>query len=412
MTTMDYASPLPAAVPSPNRWSSWPGRSRAAATFTLDGDDGLEGHLERTCARVLSGIRGLIPERKLEGLFLGGGYGRGEGGVLSQTTGDRPYNDLEFYVAIRGPRHLNEIRYGRRLTVLGEILTHLAGVEIEFKITSLAELAAQPISMFSYDLVEGHRLLWGGTAAKLLPGCDHHRRAEELPPMEATRLLMNRCSGLLLARAQLEREPFTAAAADFVRRNIAKAQLALGDAVLASEGFYRWSCRERHGRLRRLARHEPSPWHDALVRHHAAGLEFKLHPVAAALPREILQARHAEVTDLARQCWIRLESRRLGRSFASAQDYAADPINKCPGTSPARNFILNLRIDGLRLKSRPNPWRHPRQRVLHALAVLLWEPAVIFNPEVELRLRRELQTRAKTPEQWLAAYRALWRRVQ
>src|ERR1019366_7509077 len=123
--------------------------------FTLDGDDALEQHLERACARVLSGIRGLVPPGKLEAVLLGGGYGRGEGGVLRGPAGDRPYNDLEFYVAIRGNRHLNEIRFHRRLEVLGEILTHLADVEVEFKVTSLEELAARPVSMFSYDLVAG-----------------------------------------------------------------------------------------------------------------------------------------------------------------------------------------------------------------------------------------------------------------
>src|SRR5471032_2647908 len=128
--------------------------------FTLDGDDALERHLERTCTRVLSGIRGLVPAEKLEAVLLGGGYGRGEGGVLRSLAADRPYNDLEFYVAIKGRRHVNEFRYHRRLEVLGEILTHLADAEIEFKITSLAELAAQPVSMFSYDLLARHRLLW------------------------------------------------------------------------------------------------------------------------------------------------------------------------------------------------------------------------------------------------------------
>src|SRR5213075_351651 len=98
---------------------------------------------------------------RLEGLLLGGGYGRGEGGVLPTASGDRPYNDLEFYVFLRGNRHLNELRFGRALHVLGEILTPQAGVEVEFKIASLRELASTPISMFSYDLVVAHRWIIG-----------------------------------------------------------------------------------------------------------------------------------------------------------------------------------------------------------------------------------------------------------
>lgn len=386
--------------------------SARSPRFTLDGDDALERQLERTCARVLSGIRGLIPAPKLEAVLLGGGYGRGEGGVLRGPAGDRPYNDLEFDVAIKGNRHVNEFRYHRRLDVLGEILTHLAGAEIEFKITSLAELAARPVSMFSYDLIAGHRLLWPRASAPHLPGCDHHGCSESIPSAEATRLLMNRCSGLWFARVELEREPFTPAAADFVRRNIAKVQLACGDAVLTACGRYHWSCRERHHRLACLTANEPSPWLDAVLRHHGAGVEFKLHPASGGIPRDALIALHREVTALARQCWLCLEARRLGRAFPSARAYAEDTGDKCPGSPRLLNFLLNLRANGFRLRAHPSPWRHPRQRIFNSLALLLWEPATFTDPDLRRRLGTELNTRASTIDEWIAAYRAVWCRVR
>ncbi|HTA30876.1 MAG TPA: hypothetical protein VK731_10335, partial [Candidatus Cybelea sp.] len=54
----------------------------SATRFTLDGDDNMERHLARTCRACLAGVRQVVPENKLEALMLGGGYGRGEGGVL------------------------------------------------------------------------------------------------------------------------------------------------------------------------------------------------------------------------------------------------------------------------------------------------------------------------------------------
>lgn len=386
--------------------------SAAPARFTLDGDDALESHLAQTCARVLSGIRGLIPGAKLEAVFLGGGYGRGEGGVLRGPGGDRPYNDFEFYVAIAGNRHLNEFRYHHRLEVLGEILTHLADAEVEFKITSRAELAVSPVSMFSYDLITGHRLLWSRPDAPALAGCEHHRSAGSIPVAEATRLLMNRGTGLLLARAELARMPFTPAAADFVRRNIAKAQLACGDALLTSLGRYHWSCRERHHRLEQLATSQPWPWFDAVIHHHRIGVEFKLHPVSENSPPELLRPLHAELTALMWQCWQWVESRRLVRVFPSARAYAADPIDKCPGTSRLRNFALHLRANGGHGRAQPNPWRHPRQRVLHALALLLWEPAALTDPIASAQLALELGLRHQPLAGWLPAYRALWARAR
>ncbi|PYL00605.1 MAG: hypothetical protein DME19_04510, partial [Verrucomicrobia bacterium] len=91
--------------------------------FTLEGSDELEAHLERTCQQVLARVRRLIPERKLEGLLVGGGYGRGEGGVLKTEAGDRPYNDLELYVFLRGNNFVNQRRYQAPLHELGKRLS-------------------------------------------------------------------------------------------------------------------------------------------------------------------------------------------------------------------------------------------------------------------------------------------------
>ncbi len=378
--------------------------------FTLDGSQPLEDHLELTCAQIAAGIRGLIPRRRLAGIWLGGGYGRGEGGVLRTPARDRPYNDLEFYVFLRGNRHLNERRFGRALHVLGEILTPQAGVDVEFKIASLRELAAGPISMFSYDLVVGHRGLAG--SEDLLAGCAHHRDAEKIPLSEATRLLMNRCSGLLLARQRLEQTVFTPADADFVQRNIAKAELALGDALLVAFAQYHWSVRERHRLVERLTRTPAMPWLDEVRRGHAAGVAFKLHPARSTASRETLKAQLAVVTTQAAQVWLWIEQQRLGRTFASLADYASESTEKCAELTGLRSAMVNLNLFAARaLKSPARLPRHPRERILNTLPLLLWTPALLHEPPVRAVVQRELQTTADDPAGLMHAYRTLWSRV-
>src|SRR5207253_2635801 len=83
---------------------------------------------------------GLSPGRRLAGLLLGGGHGRGEGGVLKTGAGDHPYNDLELYVFLRGNNFLNERRYHAAFDELGRQLSPVAGVEVEFKVLSLPKL--------------------------------------------------------------------------------------------------------------------------------------------------------------------------------------------------------------------------------------------------------------------------------
>jgi hypothetical protein len=380
-----------------------------APRYTIDGSDELETHLARSCAKIAAGIRGLIPASKLEAVLLGGGYGRGEGGVLRTPEGDKPYNDLEFYVCVRGNRHLNEKLHGQALHVLGEILTKQVGVEVEFKITSLRAIAASPTSMFSHDLIVGHRWLIGDEP--LLAGCAQHRDAAQIPLSEATRLLMNRASGLLFARERLARATFTPADADFVARNIAKAQLALGDAVLVNHGQYHGRVQERHRRLQRIAHAEDAAWLRELCGHHAVGVSFKLHPERSTTPREMLQAALAPVCDLALQTWLRIEERRLRTRLGSAEDYAASAVDKWPDARAVRNVFVNLKVLGPRGVFSDRATRHPRERVVHALALLLWEPATLTSPPLRERVQRELRTTASDFGGLVRAYRELWEQV-
>ena len=337
--------------------------------FTIDGDDGLEARIAGFCATASHGVQRIVRRRKLEALWLGGGYGRGEGGVLRLPGGDQPYNDLEFYIFIRGNRLLSRRLYGPPLRALAEAMGQTARIDVEFHIESCAHLRRCPPSMFYYDLVAGHYVAAGADDLLLARHADPRR----LPVSEAARLLMNRGWGLLLAAQRLSRREFSPEAADFVARNIAKAQLAFGDAVLTVYGQYHWSCLERHRRLSALTEADPLPWMRELREHHRAGVEFKLHPQRRTTSAELLTAEHRRVTAFARQVWLWVESRRLGIRFDSPRDYATSRVDKWPNSSPWRNRLLNARIAGPVALWSPQSKQHPRGRVLNQLASLLWD---------------------------------------
>lgn len=385
--------------------------TRPEQRFTPSGSDELEDHLEHVCARVLRGVRGLIPAHQLEALYLGGGYGRGEGGVLQTSDGERPYNDLEFYVFLRGNRHLNEWRHARALDVLGEILTPAAGAHVEFKIASRPELARQPVSMFSYDLVAAHRLLFG--SVKYFEPCAHHCHAPRIPLAEGTRLLMNRLTGLLLARERLEAPTFTTADADFVCRNIAKAQLALGDAVLVVQHRYHWSAKERHRRLRfDLAQGAMPGWREDILRLHAAGVQFKFHPERSTTSREALRDQWEKLVPFAQLVWLWLEEQRLGPRFPDARSYALHPRAKFPELRTWRGALATLKQVGPRALLARDPLEPARERLVRSLALLLWAPEAFTHPRLLTRLQRELHTDAVAFPAFMRAYVRLWERAR
>ncbi len=379
----------------------------STSRFTLDGSAELENLLASICRRVRAGVQSLVPGKKIEAIMLGGGYGRGEGGVLKTSVGDRPYNDLEFYVCVQGSQWLNQRRYGKGLEMLGEELSADAEIEVELKLFSLAKLERARVSMFYYDLVAGHRWVWG--TESLLAGCSHHLQADRIPLCEATRLLMNRCSGLLFAKERLQRGDLGAEDADFVRRNLAKAQLTFGDALLTARRQYHWSCRQRHERLERFLPGEDLPSLPEVLRHHAVGVNFKLHPWRAKATPVALQSLHQDLTALGLQLWLWLESHRLDNTFTSPRHYALSPVNKCPETDLWRNCLVNLETAGPRVLFSPRAALNPRMRLLHALSLLLFEPDSMRDAPLLNRLQSELATDATTFRGLTTAYKSLWR---
>ena len=315
---------------------------------------------------------------------------------------------MEFYLLIRGPILLGEPALRPKLHEAGERLAASAALDIEFKIISLKKLRQSATSMFYYDLVCGHRWLIG--TDELLKDCGHHRDAGRIPLSEAARLLMNRCSGLLFSAELLARHKFDAADADFVGRNLAKAQLGFGDALLAAHGQYHWSCLERTARLNHLRCDPALPWIQSLRQHHAAGIEFKLHPIRSTESRESLLARHAELSALAEELWLWLESRRLGAHFRSPWQYASSRINKCPETHPVKNRLVNLRTFGPTALLRPSASRYPRERLFHSLPLLLFEPAALDQRAALRAVQGALQTNASTFSELVQTYRRLWSR--
>ena len=377
----------------------------------MDGSDALERHLSATCRRVREEVLRLVGEGDVEALLLGGGYGRGEGGVLRTAEGDKPYNDLEYYVLTRTPRLLSERKWREPLHELGERLSPDAGLEVEFKVLDFRALRAGAVTMFTYDLAMGHR--WVVGEESMLAGCEHLRNAAGIPAHEATRLLFNRCSGLLFSAERLSRGTFGPEESDFVGRNLAKVQLALGDALLALRRAYHWSCRERHARLEALRDAGLPAWFQEVLNHHSQGVDFKLHPVRVTDSRERLAARHRELSGLAMKVWLWSESSRLGRAFASARDYALDPGNKCPEQPVWRNALVNARAFGLGAAFGSGGFRYPREGLFRALALLLWEPATFTDPALAGAVRVSLRCGPGGSADLagsVQAYERIWRR--
>lgn len=242
---------------------------------TADRVPEIESLLERVVPEIAADVVGLdIPE--LAGIFLGGGYGRGEGGVFRDSGGaPRLYNDLDFFVFTAGASRRRRREIDRMVEPVARRWTETLGIDVDFgpaKNTSALRRVAR--TLMYQELRHGFWRLWGECD---LPALIPAIGAEKLPPFEGARLLLNRGMGLLLAAGHPVGGPEDV---DFVLRNLNKAVLGGADALLISAGRYRYRAPERLAAFETLAKERGLA--PERVEQYARALAFKASPDARA----------------------------------------------------------------------------------------------------------------------------------
>jgi hypothetical protein len=206
-------------------------------TFTASRDP----EAEQLLADVLQKMGAELSSTGLT-VCLGGSYGRGEGGVRQDRDKGILYNDLDFFVFGKKSR--------QHETLLKEIshrYEKMLHIDVDFsRITDPGEIKSSARRLMMQELKRSYALVCGpDVLAALLPEFP----ASALPFSECCRLLLNRGMGLLLAGEKIARN---ASDTDFILRNINKALLGTGDAMLIASGNYKWRLAERKEALKAL----------------------------------------------------------------------------------------------------------------------------------------------------------------
>lgn len=297
----------------------------------------------------------------LEALILGGGYGRGEGGIEIIDGTEFPYNDLDFTLVVNAPASVPHTK----LNTISNTYAEQLGIHVDFsRPLTLKAIQHWPPWLMWHDLLNGHIVLSGPEDVLTAHAPDSVKAPP--PPIEALRLLLNRGAGLLWAmRVVRDAEPEPDRG--FTLRNAYKLLLALGDALLISYGRYATSYRGRDALLEPLAKDRVAVRDLQLVVAYRDALRFKFSP------HEFSETRidNAALVSHAR-LWAQVlrltEERRTGRSWRDIDDYAADgfirehAMHQLPELS--KNVIRNLRCRRL-------SWKHPRERLYRDITRLL-----------------------------------------
>ena len=339
--------------------------------FTIDGSLALEDRIEQDMLDIRGSVLAQVGEENLAGLVLGGGYGRGEGGVYVVDGEEKVYNDYDFYVVVPFKSPLRRRCVARQLAKVKADVEPGCGIHVDFgPPTAKAELPQQPYELMLMELKEGYYVLYGPEGIlDSLPDYD-----VSAPPLEeGARLFMNRGVGLLMAEILLREErALNREEHEFAVRNTYKAMMAMGDGVLMTERKYHPSYSVRRERVSSLAPLELGWWPEMQAAY-ANALEFKFHPCHDLPDGQSLRSWFDGMCSLFMQVFLWYERNRLANSELDWSGYMSLPT-RLPVLNRGnrmKNIYRNIR----KLKGEIPPlsefFLHPRDRILKRLPGLL-----------------------------------------
>ena len=232
---------------------------------------------DRLAADAVKGIGAEVDSLRvprLQGVVLGGGYGRGEGGVWvreegtgkreegrgkrEQGTGKREeglYNDLDFFaVTDEGASDADIAAIAAALAPVAERWSGRLGIDVDFTVRTPWRLRHDRERLMVQELLHGYFDVAGRKGADMFAGIEV-RPPSALPWTEAVRLLVNRGMGLLLAKEEGRGKKEEAGKREqgrgnreddgFIVRNVNKCVLGAGDARLIARGGHLWKAEDR-----------------------------------------------------------------------------------------------------------------------------------------------------------------------
>jgi rhamnosyltransferase len=345
--------------------TSAPAPSHARERFTLRGEPEDEALVARTLAATCARIDAVMGERA-KATVLVGSFGCGEGVVRLHAGSRRIHGDLDLVVIVRGPREARRAR--RACEAVSEEISRTEGAVVDVWPVSERELSEPCGRLLWIDAaLRGARVIAGDRGVlRRLEGLGARAAAGE----EIGRLLANRATGLALSRlaADAGRHDGVAAA-----RHVAKAWLAVGDAILLLLDRYEASSTARLAQLERFAKIE-APVARAVVAGYAWALGTRAATEDASLTPAQLDAEAARI-------WYAhsaIEAQRLCvPDLATPERYAALSsriYGDLPDVPAAARLFGGARAAARRLITWRRAGRHPREALARAAALLAFAP--------------------------------------
>jgi hypothetical protein len=286
------------------------GAAAGRRSFTVHADPAIDAVVERHLGLIRDTL--LAADDRIQALVLVGGFGRGEGTVIRDGGGFRPYNDYDLVVIHPRPGECGPV-----VASLPRLARQLGLGHVDAEIMSAGELARASPSMHVHDMVHGGHVFHGDPA--ILSSVPARSAAgDQVGVGPASQLLLNRLTCLLecVRGEHFAAPPRTAEERFGIAYFAGKVLLSVAAAMLAERRAHATSYVERARRFRRAFPHDPD-----LCRAVDEATAFKLDPPREPPGGAETVALWFAVRDRYLEALLRFAGLAAGRAFDRWEEY-------------------------------------------------------------------------------------------
>lgn len=291
-------------------------------SFPLSADPAFQDEVSRELERLLERVRDCAAAPSVAGVLLTGSFARGEGTVIPHPrTSSRWLSDVECLVVVRGgvvpTREIQRSMRQVERDTNSDCGNAARGIKVELRAILTEGMLRLPPAIFTRELSEHAKLLWGDPAAIPVPPAPSG--VEAISKHDAFRLLNNRIIEQIAVRSEYADRASDSTA---VAYSLAKFWIDLGTSLSVFLGCYLPGYRSRQ-----------KPVEDALRAHQEIlGVEMCGRLIArfrnamaqklgeTGFPSGDLAAEFSEAVEIARATWNWESGQLLGTS-AAADDW-------------------------------------------------------------------------------------------
>lgn len=213
--------------------------------YTVYHNGGIDLFIEKQLNNIVNEILSIINPNELKAIILGGGFGRGEGGVWLRNGQIFPVNDFDITVFPKNNFKIFKQIHLKNLQNLAATLAPSIPIkQIDINVGNWWKFNVRCYSWFytinAHDFIHGHIPIYGSINLDRLK---KHYTSKKIPRIEGLKFLYTRGSGLVFALyAQIMRREIPE---EIIYMDINKMHIALGDSYLVLRKLYNSSYSKR-----------------------------------------------------------------------------------------------------------------------------------------------------------------------